>query len=99
MITLTVLYPTPDDVEKFDEYYIGTHIPLAHKVPGLEDAKVTRFLPGPDGSAPEFHLMAQLFFADAEAMGAAMSTEEGRALAADGANLGVTPTMLVGSTE
>lgn len=99
MIALTVLYPMPDDVEKFDEYYIGTHIPLALKVPGLADAKVTRFLPGPDGSAPEFHLMAQLFFADAEEMGASMATEEGRALAADGANLGVTPTMLVGSTE
>lgn len=99
MITLTVLYGTPDDVEKFDEYYTGTHIPLALKVPGLEDAKVTRFLPGPDGSAPEFHLMAQLFFADAEEMGASMATEEGRALVADAANLGVTPSMLVGSTE
>ncbi|MBB1036331.1 uncharacterized protein (TIGR02118 family) [Dietzia sp. 2505] len=98
MITLTVLYGTPDDVEKFDEYYDGTHIPLARAVPGLDDAKVTRFLPGPDGSAPEFHLMAQLFFADAEAMGAALSTDEGRALVADGANLGITPTMLVGST-
>ena len=99
MITLTVLYGTPDDVAKFDEYYFETHIPLARAVPGLEDAKVTRFLPGPDGSAPEFHLMAQLFFADADAMGAAMSTEEGQALAADAANLGITPTMLVGSTE
>ena len=99
MITLTVLYGTPDDAEKFDDYYTGTHIPLALKVPGLLDAKVTRFLPGPDGSAPEFHLMAQLSFADADAMGAAMSTDEGRALAADGANLGITPTMLVGSTE
>jgi uncharacterized protein (TIGR02118 family) len=99
LITLTVLYGTPDDVEKFDEYYFGTHIPLARAVPGLKDTKVTRFLPGPDGSAPEFHLMAQLFFADAEAMDAAMSTDEGRALAADGAKLGNSPTMLVGSTE
>ncbi|EYT58767.1 EthD family reductase [Dietzia cercidiphylli] len=99
MITLTVLYATPDDVEKFDEHYFGTHIPLARAVPGLEDTKVTRFFPGPDGSAPGFHLMAQLSFADSEAMGTAMSTEEGRALAADVANLGVTPTMLVGSTE
>lgn len=99
MITLTVLYGTPDDVEKFDKHYTETHIPLAQAVPGLDDVKITRFLPGPDGSAPEFHLMAQLAFADAEAMGAAMSTDEGRALAADTANLGITPTMLVGSTE
>ncbi|MFN3601466.1 MAG: EthD family reductase [Dietzia sp.] len=99
MITLTVLYGTPDDVEKFDNHYSETHIPLARLVPGLDDVKVTRFLPGPDGSAPEFHLMAQLTFADADAMGAAMSTDEGRALAADVVNLGITPTMLVGSTE
>ncbi|AWH96310.1 EthD family reductase [Dietzia psychralcaliphila] len=99
MITLTVLYGTPDDVEKFDKHYHETHIPLARAVPGLDDAKVTRFLPGPDGAAPEYHLMAQLMFADADAMGAAMSTDEGLALVADTANLGITPTMLVGTTE
>jgi len=99
LITLTVLYGTPDDVEKFDAYYSETHIPLARAVPGLDDVRVTRFLPGPDGSAAEYHLMAQLAFADADAMGAAMSTDEGQALAADVANLGVTPKMLVGSTE
>lgn len=99
MITLTVLYGTPDDAEKFDAYYFGTHIPLANAVPGLESAKVTKFLPGPDGSAPEYYLMAQLAFADSETMGAALSSEEGQALTADVANLGVVPTILTGSTE
>lgn len=99
MITLTVLYATPDDVEKFDTYYFGTHVRLARAVPGRDDVRVTRFLPGSDGSAPEYHLMAQLSFAGADAMGAALASEPGQALAADVANLGVTPTMLTGTTE
>lgn len=99
MITLTVLYGTPDDAEKFDTYYFGTHIPLANAVPGLESAKVTKFLPGPDGSAPEYYLMAQLAFADADAMGASLSSEAGQALTADVANLGVVPTLLTGTTD
>jgi uncharacterized protein (TIGR02118 family) len=99
MVTLTVLYGTPDDAEKFDSHYFGTHVPLADAVPGLDEVRVTRFQPGPDGSAPTYHLMAQLSFADAEAMGAALSSEAGQALAADVANLGVAPTMLTGTTE
>lgn len=99
MVTLTVLYGTPDNVEKFDSHYFDTHVPLARAVPGLDDVRVTRFHPGADGSAPAYHLMAQLSFADAEAMGAALSSEPGKALAADVANLGVTPTMLTGRTE
>ena len=99
MITLTVLYGTPDDAGKFDDHYFGTHIPLANAVPGLDTAQVTKFLPGPDGSAPAYYLMAQLAFADAETMGAALSSEEGQALTADVANLGVVPTILTGTTE
>lgn len=99
MVTLTVLYPTPDDVEAFNEHYFETHIPLAGKVPGLDAARVTRFHPGPDGSAPQYHLMAQLEFADAETMGSALASEEGQALAADVANLQVTPILLTGDTQ
>lgn len=99
MVTLTVLYGTPDDVEKFDKHYFEIHISLAKAVPGLDDTRVTRFLPGPDGSAPAYYLMAQLSFADADAMGAALSSEPGQALVADVANLGVIPTMLTGTTE
>lgn len=99
MVTLTVLYGTPDDAEKFDKHYFETHIPLAKAVPGLDDARVTKFLPGADGAAPAYYLMAQLSFADADAMGAALSSEQGQALVADVANLGITPTMLAGTTE
>lgn len=98
MIKLTVLYDAPTDVEAFDAHYLGTHVPLAQAVPGIEKVEVTRFLPGPDGSAPRFHIMAELYFADADAMGAALATPEGEELGADVANLGGTPaTHLVGT--
>ncbi|MBW0089154.1 EthD family reductase [Pseudonocardia sp. KRD-184] len=98
MIKLTVLYDTPADVEAFDAHYLGTHVPLAQAVPGIEKVEVTRFLPGPDGSAPRFHIMAELYFADADAMGAALATPEGKELGADVANLGgTTATHLVGT--
>ncbi|QJY49707.1 EthD family reductase [Pseudonocardia broussonetiae] len=98
MIKLTVLYDTPADVEAFDAHYLGTHVPLANAVPGIEEVEVTRFLPGPDGSAPRFHIMAELYFADADAMAAALATPEGKELGADVANLGGTPaTHLVGT--
>lgn len=98
MIKLTVLYDRPADVEAFDAHYLGTHVPLAEKVPGVERIEVTTFDPGPDGSEPRFYLMAELYFADAAAMRAALGSPEGKELGADVANLGGTPsTSLIGS--
>lgn len=98
MIKLTVLYETPADVEAFDAHYMGTHVPLAKAVPGIQRVEVTRFFPGADGSAPRYHLMAELYFPDAEAMQAALGSPEGKDLGADVVNLGGTPaTHLVGT--
>ncbi len=86
MVKLTVLYDRPSDVEAFEAYYLGTHVPLAREVPGLKDIEVTLFQPGPDGTLPRYHLMAELTFADAEAMQAGLASTEGKALGADVAN-------------
>lgn len=99
MIKLTVLYDHPSDVEAFDAHYLGTHVPLARRVPGLERLEVTLFGPGPDGSAPRYHLMAELCFADAEALSAGLGSPEGKELGADVANFAadVSSTHLIGS--
>lgn len=91
MIRMTVLYEQPTDVEAFDAHYLGTHVPLAQALPEVERVEVVRFSPGPDGNPPQFHLMTGLYFADADAMGRALGSEAGKALAADVANLGGTP--------
>ncbi len=75
MMNLTVLYPQPDDVEKFESDY-ADHIKLFHKRTGLpNDVKpytVTRFIPGPAGQPP-YYLMFSMPFDSAEALDAAIS--------------------------
>lgn len=99
MLKLTVLYDHPADPEAFDRHYFGTHVPLAEKVGGLDRIEVTRFDPGPDGGAPRYHLMAELYFADADTMQRALASPEGSALAADTPNLDTPATHLIGSVD
>ncbi|KID27948.1 hypothetical protein HQ32_04791 [Prauserella sp. Am3] len=99
MIKLTVLYDTPTDPTAFDRHYFDIHVPLARKVPGLDRIEVTRFAPGPDGAAPRYHLMAELYFRDQDAMQSALSSPEGTALGADTPNLATPLTHLIGSVD
>jgi len=80
MVKLIALYKNPTDKASFDENYFNGHIPLAMKMPGLQKAEVSRVVGAPMGEA-EYYLMAELYFADKEALDAAMSSPEGRAAA------------------
>ena len=96
MVKLIVLYGTPTDPAAFDEHYSSIHTPLAQKIPGLRRFEVAH-LGSLDGSTPQFHLQAELYFDDADSLMSAMGTPEGAAAGADVANFatgGVT--MLVG---
>ena len=96
MVKLIVLYGTPTDPAAFDEHYGSVHTPLAQKIPGLRRFEAAH-LGSLDGSTPQFHLQAELYFDDADALMSAMGTPEGAAAGADVANFatgGVT--MLVG---
>lgn len=82
MMKLTVLYGSPTDEAAFDAHYEGVHAPLARKIPGLqrfEHGKPTTL----DGSPSPYYLMAELWFDDAAAFGAAMGSPEGQEAAAD----------------
>jgi uncharacterized protein (TIGR02118 family) len=99
-VSLTVLYHHPADPGAFDEHYTEVHAPLAAKMPDLQSYTVVRPGPGPDGSAPAYHLIATLTWASPEAMQAAMASPEGQAGNADLATFaqaGVT--ILVGGVE
>src|SRR4051794_41932190 len=75
---LIVQYGQPTDPAEFDRHYRDVHVPLVQKVPGL-----VRFTVGHprsmDPSTPAPYAIAELDFESAEAMGKALSTEEGRA--------------------
>jgi len=83
MVKLVVGYGQPDDPARFDEHYVGTHIPLVNKIPNLLRFESGKVLGAPDGSAPPFYYLAELWFDDAEQVQAAMGSPEGQAAGAD----------------
>src|SRR6516225_6331755 len=82
MVKLTALYKKPADAEAFDRHYMDVHIPTAAKMPGLKRFEVAKITGAPGGESP-YHLIAELYFEDFEAMKAAMSSPEGKAAAKD----------------
>lgn len=100
MIKGTVLYGHPKDPGAFEHYYCETHLSFVVKTQGIVKAEYTKFLPNPDGSAPAYYRMAELYFAGAAEMQQALSSPEGQAMAADLGNFatgGVT--ILFGAVE
>lgn len=100
MMKLTVLYTPPADVEAFDAHYTSVHLPLVATMPGLLRTETSVCVATPDGSAVPYHRIAELYFADADALGASFATEQGRRAAADAQELaartGSTVSMVVG---
>jgi uncharacterized protein (TIGR02118 family) len=86
MVKLVVIYGAPEDPAAFDEYYAGTHTPLVHKIPGLRRFDAGKVLGTPDGSPPPYHLIAELYFDDADALQDGSGSPEGRAAGDDLAN-------------
>src|SRR5215472_13163643 len=80
-VKFVVLYTAPGDPEDFDQHFLGVHMPLVSKLPGLERAETARFVAAVDGE-PTYHRQAELYFADSKALNAAFASDEGKALAA-----------------
>jgi uncharacterized protein (TIGR02118 family) len=86
MIKVTVLYGHPSDPAAFESYYATKHMPLVGKMTGFEKAELTKFLPNPDGSKPDYYRMAELYYASPEAMQKSLGSPEGTATTGDLAN-------------
>ncbi|MFM2371870.1 MAG: hypothetical protein RIS85_1592 [Pseudomonadota bacterium] len=82
-IVVNVLYHAPADPAAFEAYYFGTHMPIAGKIPSVDKVVLLKGLPGPDGSAPPYYRLTQIWFADAETMAAAMASAEAQAATGD----------------
>ena len=61
MYKVTVLYGPPSFPEDFERHYADVHIPLARRIAGITHWTIMRCDPLPDGSAPPFHLVAELY--------------------------------------
>jgi uncharacterized protein (TIGR02118 family) len=96
MMKVTVLYGQPTDPAAFEKYYEETHFSIVAKM-DVAKIELTKFLPGPDGSAPTYYRMAELYFASPEDLQHTFASPEGQATSAEMANFstgGVT--MLIG---
>lgn len=83
MTSLLVFYPQPSDPLAFGDYYRTTHLPLVAKLPQLLSSEFALDLRGPDGSACDTFALFRADFADPAALGAALQSPEGMAVAAD----------------
>lgn len=99
MYRVTIVYNRPTDPAAFDAYYETTHLPLVHKIPGVESFSAGR-CEGLDGNPPSAYAIAELRFASKEAAGQALGSAEGQTAAADVANFASGgATMLFSSPE
>lgn len=60
--------PKAEDAEAFEEYYLSTHCPKAEVVPELERLVLTKTTDGFEGGEPLHYRIAELAFADKEAL-------------------------------
>lgn len=82
MVKLIALYTRPDDVEAFERHYREVHTPLVRRMPGLRRLEVSRISGSPMGE-PRYYLLAEMYFDDADALTAALNSDEGRAAGKD----------------
>lgn len=88
MILVTVMYPAGNDTTFDLEYYLNKHMPLVKDrwTPhGLKNAQVLRGAAKPDGSTPDYQMMALLTFGSMDDFKSA-GKAHGREVFADIAN-------------
>ena len=76
-----VLYPPPTDLTAFEQVYQEEHVALAKSIPHLTRFVQIQVLGSPGGPAP-YHRVAELHFASAELLQAALGTPEAQAAVA-----------------
>jgi uncharacterized protein (TIGR02118 family) len=76
-VKLTVVYAKPDDADAFDKHYQDVHMPLVGRWPGVQRTEVAKVSGGPGGSASPYHLVTEIYFADGDALNAALGSPAG----------------------
>ncbi len=82
-VKATVLYGAPKDPAAFDHYYLTSHMPKVYAIKGIERIELAKLLPGPNGEAPPYFRITELWFASPKALEAVAATPEWKAIIAD----------------
>jgi|SRR5271156_4636046 len=81
---MVVVRRKPDwTFEKFRDYFVRVHGPLALKIPGLRRYTQNFSAPDPKRKAPAWDCVVELYFDDKDGIEAAWATPEGQAATAD----------------
>jgi uncharacterized protein (TIGR02118 family) len=95
MHKMIVLYPHGQDDKKFRGHYETKHLPLAAKLPGLLAYRYSFDIEGVRGASAPYYCIFEADFANVAAMGQAMQSPEGQAVANDVSNyVTVPPTIM-----
>jgi uncharacterized protein (TIGR02118 family) len=88
MIKVIVLLPRRDGMsqEDFARYTRDQHLPLVTKLPGLRRLVFNHVLPDANSPPPAYDAVAEDWFDDLAAMGAAFASPQGQAVIADAGN-------------
>jgi uncharacterized protein (TIGR02118 family) len=97
MHRLTIQYAEPADPEAFDRHYFDEHVALCKPLPGLLRASFSK--PRALGPGPAPYLVAELDFADADALRAALRSPEMAAVGADAETLSASRVMFTGEVS
>jgi uncharacterized protein (TIGR02118 family) len=85
MPVIAVMYPSAGGASFDEGYYMRTHIPLVRRLwetLGLSNVSVMRGVPGPDGAAPTYTMVALLTFGSMDQFKAA-AAQHGKEIFAD----------------
>jgi uncharacterized protein (TIGR02118 family) len=81
---LTVLIKPQKDPEAFTKYYLGTHMPLVSKTPGVTRFEVATIMAPPPGQpASPYYRITEVYWESVEAMKKSMATPEWKAVVDD----------------
>jgi len=100
---IVVLYPSPKDVSAFERAYVQDHAPMVTPAnfKGLTRFVASRIVGTPDGSAPPFHRIAELYFPSLAVLQAAAGSATAQKAVEHALSIssGGTPMFLVAEVE
>lgn len=79
MFKFTTLYRKVDDEQKLEDFFSGTHLPLAEQLPHLRKREISRIVRKPGGQS-RFYLMVELYFESEATFQQAIVSETGARL-------------------
>ncbi len=100
---IVVLYPAPRDVSAFERAYVDDHAPMVtpQNFKGLTRFVASKIVATPDGSAPPFHRIAELYFPSMAALEAAAGSASAQMAVAHAVSIssGGKPVFMVAEVE